>query len=318
METPSEQRVLVKEMSWDPITRIVGSLGIHTEIDFANQEVLKCYSTSMVFRGFDIFMKGIDPRDAHFITSRICGICGDNHCTTSCLNQNMLLPSFTGSTTFDLRIPCSYDLEVAATKYFYSLPGGHVPLTLVFSGSIFYKGDAGRLQVVQIPWDLSARFRLPLKVWRETIDHHYAASSWIRLHTDTLDRLRQRVVDRGLPSFDHAAVDLTEDTAILTALANDIGPHALFQRQLIAHGRRGDAALALSTSGGSVNIVEALVEARRRGLATIALVGYGGGRILAERLADHVVVTPSEHIPRIQEAQATAYHLLRTLVEQPG
>ena len=89
VETPQEQKVLVKEMSWDPITRIVGSLGIHTEIDFANQQVLKCHSTSMVFRGFDIFMKGIDPRDAHFITSRICGICGDNHCTTSCLNQNM-------------------------------------------------------------------------------------------------------------------------------------------------------------------------------------------------------------------------------------
>ena len=66
-----------------------GRSGIHTEIDFTNQQVLKCYSTSMIFRGFDIFMKGIDPRDAHFITSRICGICGDNHCTCSCLNQNM-------------------------------------------------------------------------------------------------------------------------------------------------------------------------------------------------------------------------------------
>src|SRR6202022_1720571 len=89
VESPAERKVVVKEMSWDPITRIVGSLGIHTEIDFTNQEVLKCYSTSMVFRGFDIFMKGIDPRDAPFITSRICGICGDNHCTCSCLNQNM-------------------------------------------------------------------------------------------------------------------------------------------------------------------------------------------------------------------------------------
>src|SRR3979409_185049 len=88
-ETPVEKKIAVKEMSWDPVTRIVGSLGIHTEIDFANQQVLKCYSTSMVFRGFDIFIKGIDPRDAHFITSRICGICGDNHCTCSCLNQNM-------------------------------------------------------------------------------------------------------------------------------------------------------------------------------------------------------------------------------------
>ena len=62
-ETPSQQKVVVKEMSWDPITRIVGSLGIHTEIDFTNHQVLKCYSTSMIFRGFDIFMKGIDPRD---------------------------------------------------------------------------------------------------------------------------------------------------------------------------------------------------------------------------------------------------------------
>ena len=85
----TQQNVVVKEMSWDPITRIVGSLGIHAEIDFTNKEVLKCYSSSMIFRGFDIFMKGIDPRDAHFITSRICGICGDNHCTCSCLNQNM-------------------------------------------------------------------------------------------------------------------------------------------------------------------------------------------------------------------------------------
>jgi hydrogenase large subunit len=81
-------------MSWDPITRIVGSLGIHTEIDFENKQVLKCYSTSMVFRGFDIFMKGIDPRDTHFISSRICGICGDNHCTTSVLCQNMAYRSY--------------------------------------------------------------------------------------------------------------------------------------------------------------------------------------------------------------------------------
>src|ERR1700743_3633119 len=88
-ETDTEQKILLKEMSCDQITSIAGSLGITTEIDFSQQKVNKCYSTSMVFRGFDIFMKGIDPRDAHFITSRICGICGDNHCTTSCLNQNM-------------------------------------------------------------------------------------------------------------------------------------------------------------------------------------------------------------------------------------
>ncbi|WP_214370314.1 nickel-dependent hydrogenase large subunit [Pseudonocardia sp. H11422] len=77
------------EMAWDPITRIVGSLGIYAKIDFSNKRVAECHSTSSVFRGYSIFMKGKDPRDAHFITSRICGICGDNHATCSVYNQNM-------------------------------------------------------------------------------------------------------------------------------------------------------------------------------------------------------------------------------------
>jgi hydrogenase large subunit len=77
------------EKSWDPITRVVGSLGIHTKIDFANSRVAECYSTSSIFRGYSVFMRGKDPRDAHFITSRICGICGDNHATCACYAQNM-------------------------------------------------------------------------------------------------------------------------------------------------------------------------------------------------------------------------------------
>jgi hydrogenase large subunit len=85
-ETGREQLV---EMSWDPITRIVGSLGIYTKIDFQKKIVAECYSTSSVFRGYSIFMQGKDPRDSHFITSRICGICGDNHATCSVYNQNM-------------------------------------------------------------------------------------------------------------------------------------------------------------------------------------------------------------------------------------
>ena len=111
-----------------------------------------------------------------------------------------------------------------------------------------------------------------------------------------------------------AAIDLTGDPAILTAIANDIGVEAIFSRQVIAYGRPGDALVALSTSGGSANVISALAEARRRGLATIAFVGYDGGRIAAEGLADHVVVTRSQHIPRIQEAQASAYHVLCELV----
>jgi D-sedoheptulose 7-phosphate isomerase len=116
-----------------------------------------------------------------------------------------------------------------------------------------------------------------------------------------------------------AAIDLTEDSSILTAIANDIGAEAIFSRQVIAYGRAGDALIALSTSGNSGNVIAALAEARRRKIETIALVGYDGGRIDSERLADHVIVTRSQHIPRIQEAQASAYHVLRELVElQPA
>jgi D-sedoheptulose 7-phosphate isomerase len=106
------------------------------------------------------------------------------------------------------------------------------------------------------------------------------------------------------------ALDLTDDPAILTAIANDIGVEAIFSRQVIAYGRPGDTLLTLSTSGSSGNVLAALAEARRRGLATIAMVGYDGGRIAAEALADFVVIVRSQHIPRIQEAQASAYHRL--------
>jgi D-sedoheptulose 7-phosphate isomerase len=111
------------------------------------------------------------------------------------------------------------------------------------------------------------------------------------------------------------AIDLTEDPAILTAIANDIGVEAIFSRQVIANGAEGDTLIAISTSGDSANVIHALAQARSAGLRTIALVGYDGGRVCAERLADHVVVTRSQHIPRIQEAQASACHALRELVE---
>jgi hydrogenase large subunit len=79
----------IVEMAWDPITRIIGNLGVYTKIDFTNQKVIECHSTSSLFRGYSVFMKGKDPRDAGFITSRICGICGDNHTTCSVYAQNM-------------------------------------------------------------------------------------------------------------------------------------------------------------------------------------------------------------------------------------
>jgi len=111
------------------------------------------------------------------------------------------------------------------------------------------------------------------------------------------------------------ALDLTEDTGIITAVANDIGTDAIFSRQVIAYGRKGDVLLAMSTSGNSLSIIAALREGRRRGLVTIAFVGYDGGNVAAGDEADYIVISRSQNIPRIQEAQASVYHVLRELVE---
>jgi D-sedoheptulose 7-phosphate isomerase len=112
------------------------------------------------------------------------------------------------------------------------------------------------------------------------------------------------------------AVSLSAEPANITAIANDIGTEAIFARQLIAHARPEDVAVGISTSGGSANILAALAEARRRGLLTVGIVGYDGGRIVAERLADHAVVVRSDYIPRIQEVQASIYHVLRGVIER--
>ena len=112
------------------------------------------------------------------------------------------------------------------------------------------------------------------------------------------------------------AVSLSAEPANITAIANDIGSEAIFARQLIAHARPEDIAVGISTSGGSANILAALAEARKRGLLTVGLVGYDGGRIVGERLADHAVVVRSDYIPRIQEVQASIYHVLRGLIEE--
>ncbi|HEV7461642.1 MAG TPA: SIS domain-containing protein [Solirubrobacteraceae bacterium] len=132
--------------------------------------------------------------------------------------------------------------------------------------------------------------------------------------TDAMDAVADfRAAPQGWPA--RRSLDLTEDPSILTAIANDIGPAAIFSRQIIAYGRAGDVLLALSTSGNSENVIAALAEARARGMTTVAMVGYDGGQVASDALADHVVVTRSQHIPRIQEAQAGAYHALRELVE---
>ena len=112
------------------------------------------------------------------------------------------------------------------------------------------------------------------------------------------------------------ALSLSAESANITAIANDIGTEAVFTRQLIAHARPEDVAIGISTSGGSANILSAFAEARRRRLLTVGIVGYDGGRIVSERLADHAIVVRSDYIPRIQEVQASIYHVLRCLIDE--
>src|ERR687886_1841728 len=112
------------------------------------------------------------------------------------------------------------------------------------------------------------------------------------------------------------AISLAAEPANITAIANDIGSEAIFARQLIAHARPEDVAIGISTSGGSPNILSTLAEAGKRGLLTVGMVGYDGGRVVSERLADHAVVVRSDYIPRIQEVQASIYHVLRGLIEE--
>jgi D-sedoheptulose 7-phosphate isomerase len=111
------------------------------------------------------------------------------------------------------------------------------------------------------------------------------------------------------------AVSLALEPANITALANDIGSEAIFARQLIAHARAEDVAVGISTSGGSRNIVMALEEARKRNLLTVALLGYDGGEIMRRGLADHPLIVRSDYIPRIQEVQASIYHILCELLQ---
>ena len=120
----------------------------------------------------------------------------------------VLVPAFTGATAFRLPIQCNYDLELAATKYLYSLPGDDVPLTFNFTGTIFYRGEGGKMQIIKVPWECTARYAMPVATWREMIAHYYMNTGWVALSDDTLESLSRRKAARGLHSFDATVAQL--------------------------------------------------------------------------------------------------------------
>jgi hypothetical protein len=128
-------------------------------------------------------------------------------------HASVVVPPFTGETVIDLPVPCSFDFNVAATKYFYALADGEVPLCLLFSGTIFYTDRDGYLQVSQIPWEKEASFRLPVQVWKNMMELYYPKSAWLCLERDTFDRLYRYKSSRGLPTWEQA-IDMLIDSAL--------------------------------------------------------------------------------------------------------
>ena len=119
-------------------------------------------------------------------------------------HNTLQVPSFSGSTVVDMPVPCTYDLDVVAAKYFYALEDGEVPLELLFSGTVFYAGEDGRLQIARISWEREAECRMPVRLWKEMMERYFPNSAWIRLHKDAFDQLYDYKVRMGLPTWEAA------------------------------------------------------------------------------------------------------------------
>jgi len=115
---------------------------------------------------------------------------------------------FTGSTTVDLPVPCTFDFNVASAKYFHGLENGEVPLLLLFSGTIFHQDEDGSLQIAQIPWAKETHYRLPVRVWKEMMDIYYPNSAWLCLRRDAFDRLHQYKMSKGMATWEQALESL--------------------------------------------------------------------------------------------------------------
>jgi hypothetical protein len=136
---------------------------------------------------------------------------GRNLKTLHWTSVTLHVPPFTGTTEVELPITCTYDLEVSASRYFSALEEGEVPLEFLFSGTVFYAGADGRLQVGRIGWDKDASYRLPVATWREMIDRYFPDTAWLRLQRDSFERLRAYRARHTLLSWEEAIDRLLEE-----------------------------------------------------------------------------------------------------------
>jgi hypothetical protein len=131
-------------------------------------------------------------------------------------NVNIAVPGFTGSTVAEIPVRCTFDFNVAVTKYIYGLQNGELPTTVLFSGTVFHAGPMG-LQVTQIPWDREASYRLPVRVWQEMIDHYYPETAWLCVRRDVFDRLRSYKARHGIPTWEQTLERMLGATAEVKA-----------------------------------------------------------------------------------------------------
>jgi hypothetical protein len=125
-------------------------------------------------------------------------------------NTNSIVTRFSGGRVFEMPVTCTYDFDVIGTKYFAALEDGEIPLEFLFSGSVFYRKDGGALQVAQISWEKEAKFRLPVRLWREMMDHYFPNNAWLRLHKDTFDRLYEYRSRNALLTWDRTLESLLD------------------------------------------------------------------------------------------------------------
>jgi len=129
-------------------------------------------------------------------------------------HAQVIVPRFEASTAVALNVPCTFDFNVAATKYFDGLDDGDLPLEFLFSGTVFYQDASAALQVMPIPWEQESRFRLPVRVWAEMMDHYYPDSAWLRVRRGVLRKLAEYKRQRGRATWDEVLDDLLAGTAI--------------------------------------------------------------------------------------------------------
>ena len=138
------------------------------------------------------------------------------------MNTSVAVSGFTGSTLVDLELPCTFDFNVASTKYFHALEAGDIPLCVMFSGTVFYQSQEGILQIAQIPWDREAYFKLPVAIWKEMMDAHFPNSAWLSLRRDAFGQLYDYKVRHGLPTWEHVIARLLASEEITREKSEEV------------------------------------------------------------------------------------------------